>query len=115
MLSSFQIASALDFININIGIYNININDTFQQFQLNSAAIYSNHIFKICLTYVMFEIYSFNYTIIFYSARQNVNTNYHLLSVPSQFYPNPSRKCIFGINILKTNFVTLNESTVIYL
>lgn len=115
MLSSFQIASALTLFKIQIGTYNININDSFQQIKLLSDGIYSNHIFKICFTYVMFEIYSFNYTIIFYNQREDINTSYHVLTVPSQFYPNPSRKCIFGINRVMSNFVTLNVSTVIYL
>ena len=57
----------------------------------------------------MFEIYTLNDTIIYFYQYEVINSDYHVLTVPSQFSTNPSRKCIFGISKVMTNFVTMNE------
>jgi hypothetical protein len=101
-ISSFHLTSISDIIELSIYPLGLSLGINTQTIELYSYHLNQNVYSRICFTYILINLLSFNYQPIHNTGRvynpSNPITNN--LGVPDAFYPYLTKKCIFGLRYL---------------
>jgi hypothetical protein len=96
-LSSLHLVSAGNQIHLQIVLQGLTLGSNTQIIQLDSDFTFSNRYMRVCFTFIIVNLITFNNQLSYYSAIAfNPPNNLRNLNVPDDYYPHLTKKCIFG-------------------
>jgi hypothetical protein len=79
----------------------LSVGSSTQKIEINSHTSWQNIYSRICFTYILINLFNFNYQLSHNTGRLSNPINPTItnnLNVPDDFYPYLTKKCIFGLN-----------------